>query len=314
MRGGIERYLKTFPDGGYWNGKNYLFDKRMEQLPEGKQVDQVEQEVRQVEGAKCCHCRQPWTTYRGKFKCQQPDCGVPVLVCDSCAVQLGNSKLKNGKTNKNKQRQPPDVINAKLQCELCREGYRAPQQVPDLVALKKKAEKQLLEQQQQQKNPIGGEDTRANDGTPLAKRAKIENDATTTDVPPLPRKRSPDRLFLSRLPLTVRKTQIEEWLKAPIVSIQWLVDKTTGAFYGSCIVQVDESIVAKFLNNDGRGALASTSLGPFPGLTSGGGGKKKKTSNKKLPKITPAMINEIDEVWPPEGCQQTEFPPIGFHN
>ena len=32
-RGGIERYLKTFPKGGFWKGKNYLFDKRMEQVP-----------------------------------------------------------------------------------------------------------------------------------------------------------------------------------------------------------------------------------------------------------------------------------------
>ena len=27
-RGGIERYLKTYPQGGFWKGKNYLFDKR----------------------------------------------------------------------------------------------------------------------------------------------------------------------------------------------------------------------------------------------------------------------------------------------
>jgi predicted sulfurtransferase len=33
LRGGIERYVKTFPGGGFWAGKNYLFDRRMEQLP-----------------------------------------------------------------------------------------------------------------------------------------------------------------------------------------------------------------------------------------------------------------------------------------
>jgi predicted sulfurtransferase len=27
VRGGIERYMKTFPEGGFWKGKNYLFDK-----------------------------------------------------------------------------------------------------------------------------------------------------------------------------------------------------------------------------------------------------------------------------------------------
>ena len=33
VRGGIERYIKTFPEGGYWKGKNYLFDRRLEQVP-----------------------------------------------------------------------------------------------------------------------------------------------------------------------------------------------------------------------------------------------------------------------------------------
>jgi predicted sulfurtransferase len=36
VRGGIERYLKTFPEGGHWKGYNYLFDRRFEQQPELK--------------------------------------------------------------------------------------------------------------------------------------------------------------------------------------------------------------------------------------------------------------------------------------
>jgi predicted sulfurtransferase len=31
-RGGIERYLKTFPSGGVWKGKNYVFDRRQVQV------------------------------------------------------------------------------------------------------------------------------------------------------------------------------------------------------------------------------------------------------------------------------------------
>jgi predicted sulfurtransferase len=42
MRGGIERYVKTFPQGGFWKGKNYLFDRRMEQVPGTKDSNQVE--------------------------------------------------------------------------------------------------------------------------------------------------------------------------------------------------------------------------------------------------------------------------------
>ena len=34
MRGGVDRYLKTFPEGGYWKGRNYLFDLRGEQNAE----------------------------------------------------------------------------------------------------------------------------------------------------------------------------------------------------------------------------------------------------------------------------------------
>jgi predicted sulfurtransferase len=28
LQGGIEKYMQTFPDGGYWQGKNFVFDKR----------------------------------------------------------------------------------------------------------------------------------------------------------------------------------------------------------------------------------------------------------------------------------------------
>jgi hypothetical protein len=32
VRGGIERYMKTFPEGGHWAGANYVFDRRLEQV------------------------------------------------------------------------------------------------------------------------------------------------------------------------------------------------------------------------------------------------------------------------------------------
>jgi len=28
LQGGIEKYLQEFPEGGYWQGKNFVFDKR----------------------------------------------------------------------------------------------------------------------------------------------------------------------------------------------------------------------------------------------------------------------------------------------
>ena len=34
VRGGVDRYLKTFPESGFWKGKNYLFDLRVAQMAE----------------------------------------------------------------------------------------------------------------------------------------------------------------------------------------------------------------------------------------------------------------------------------------
>lgn len=28
LQGGIEKYMQEYPDGGFWKGKNYTFDKR----------------------------------------------------------------------------------------------------------------------------------------------------------------------------------------------------------------------------------------------------------------------------------------------
>ena len=46
VRGGIERYIKTFPEGGHWKGFNYLFDRRFEQQPDLKTPDQLDKVCR----------------------------------------------------------------------------------------------------------------------------------------------------------------------------------------------------------------------------------------------------------------------------
>ena len=112
VRGGIERYLKTYPEGGYWRGKNYLFDRRLEQVAELAKPVEAE--------SWCCVCGVPWDTYRGQYKCggKLPPpvgtCGVPVLVCNDC-IAAGRPEA-----------QP------KLLCPLCTEGYLAPQALPSL--------------------------------------------------------------------------------------------------------------------------------------------------------------------------------------
>lgn len=193
LRGGIERYVKTFPEGGYWKGKNYLFDRRMEQIPGNKSTAQIDQEI----SSKCCLCRQPCTSYRGKFKCCQSLCGVPVIVCQSCE-SLGL--------------QHPEKLN----CELCKQRYRTPDTLPDLVELKRKAESLV-------KMDSSAEST--------AKRPKTsaEEKATTHH--------HKKRLFLSRLPLTVTVTKLQKAIPGTQL-VHWLTDPKTGSFYGSCIVEM----------------------------------------------------------------------------
>jgi Rhodanase C-terminal len=102
LKGGIERYLKAFPDGGMWRGKNFVFDKREAvgvDCPDGdggvvrKKAksekcgvdDDDDNNDNNRATAKCCICDKAWDRYIGKKKCVT--CGVPVLVCDSCMTQ-----------------------------------------------------------------------------------------------------------------------------------------------------------------------------------------------------------------------------------
>ena len=114
VRGGIERYLKTFPEGGFWKGKNYLFDKRQEQKPELKSDDALEGEVE----SQCCVCERTWGVYRGRYKCGVRECGVPVIV--PALRDIGEGA----------------AWQAAL--PLCVEGYRAPTLEPDLVGMKRR--------------------------------------------------------------------------------------------------------------------------------------------------------------------------------
>lgn len=267
MRGGIERYVKTFPKGGFWNGKNYLFDRRMEQVPGTKDQTQVEQEV----NAKCSVCRRKWTAYRGKFKCSQSLCGVPVIVCPDCDT-FG---LKNP---------------TKLNCELCKQGYRAPTGAGlDLAELKRNAESIVINKSKK-RDADTGITTDASSQPTATKKAKKEGASSHTD-----------RLFLARLPLTISKSKLIEALVGSDTSdddkikrVHWLADKNSGAFYGSCIVEVSSAAIAKEILDKANGGEIKL-------------GKKKK---KKKIRASFASVKE-DEVWPPKDYGNKEFPPVG---
>jgi predicted sulfurtransferase len=121
VRGGIERYLKTFKQGGYWKGKNYLFDKRMDQAPPEKSQENLDRDIE----SKCCLCQKPCAQYRGQHKCARTipssglSCAVPVIVCNGCQKAASEE---------------PQT----LACPLCVKGYQTPETAPDLVGQKRK--------------------------------------------------------------------------------------------------------------------------------------------------------------------------------
>lgn len=121
LKGGIERYLKTFKDGGFWRGKNFVFDKREAvgiDNPHGdggvlrREDRKKEKKKREKQAendgdkslllARCCVCGEPWDRYVGKKKCLT--CGVPVLMCEKCM------SLKADKT---------PGMELKVRCNLC---------------------------------------------------------------------------------------------------------------------------------------------------------------------------------------------------
>lgn len=102
LHGGIEKYMQTFSDGGYWKGKNFVFDKReavgaenfngvggvLAVEPKKKKRKSGANESNEKESddvlGQCCHCHKKWDRYIGKKKCKM--CGVPVLLCQDCCT------------------------------------------------------------------------------------------------------------------------------------------------------------------------------------------------------------------------------------
>ncbi|KAJ1420703.1 hypothetical protein B484DRAFT_351190, partial [Ochromonadaceae sp. CCMP2298] len=82
LQGGIESYLQAFPEGGYWVGKNYVFDKR-----EAIGTEAGKKGAAALVMGRCCVCCVPWDRYIGKKKCHT--CGVPVLLCAACCSAKG---------------------------------------------------------------------------------------------------------------------------------------------------------------------------------------------------------------------------------
>ena len=73
--GGIQRYMEAFPEGGFFVGKNFVFDERVTVGPEGgKRL------------GRCLACSAPHDTYEPRRRCQH--CRMLLLVCAACAAKV----------------------------------------------------------------------------------------------------------------------------------------------------------------------------------------------------------------------------------
>lgn len=73
--GGIQRYMEAFPAGGYFAGRNFVFDERVTVAGGSGQVV-----------GRCCLCEQPHDTYEPRCRCSH--CRMLVLVCPTCAPHV----------------------------------------------------------------------------------------------------------------------------------------------------------------------------------------------------------------------------------
>jgi predicted sulfurtransferase len=73
LSGGIHAYQEDFPDGGFFRGKNFVFDPRLYVPSKQNPNDTI---------GECVHCRVPYDDYSGQHRCSV--CRVLMLLCEGC--------------------------------------------------------------------------------------------------------------------------------------------------------------------------------------------------------------------------------------
>jgi len=255
LQGGIDKYFKKFPDGGWWKGKNYVFDKRNAHAP--PIIEALENEARKVTknegeysttGGKlqigsltnpsivpvigmCEACKKPWDRYKSKRRC--PTCGVPSLICKECAGEL---KIK-GKS-----------LGSTIRCDLCvNQGITSKQQI------KEKEIKELEDYRRERKvDMMAGKDNedKRNDKISVDKTRKVL-ESTITDSRASVFDES-NRLIIKNMCI---QNMTEDKLRKLVIGIShihWLKDKTTKEWYGAAFVYMaskeDASNAVKNIN------------------------------------------------------------------
>ena len=194
-----------------------------------------------------------------------------------------------------------------LTCELCKEGYVAPEEKPDLIVMKRKAES--LVNGDSNFDDVNGSGNKR--GHEKLKKERDERDKKLGKFHDEEYVTSADRLFISRLPLTITKTKLIDAL-TPVVksrfsgvekkvdgvsirSMEWLVNKNNGAFFGSCILQMNTSETARQVIE-------------FATKIEGGVKIDKKKLRIEFAKVKKAQQHDP---FPSPTAAQGEYPPIG---
>ena len=202
LQGGIDKYFKEFPDGGYWEGKNYTFDKRFAHAPPQKELAPKEEKQKAVMG-RCEACGKPWDMYRGKRRC--PTCGVPSLICKDC-FQADKDGIRK--------------LDRNIRCDLCVE-----ENITSKAQVRQRDEQDLKEYEAKM----------AAKGIPIERENKPKQPKWH---PPAPNPDGVTRLLLKNM---CRKNMDEATLMDAILGIThivWKTDRKTGQFFGSGWVEM----------------------------------------------------------------------------
>jgi hypothetical protein len=77
LQGGIHKYLDTFPDGGHWKGKNFVFDGRL-----AMSASNVNEHSDNAVIGKCIHCAIKYDSLSDSVQCTV--CKSFVILCNKC--------------------------------------------------------------------------------------------------------------------------------------------------------------------------------------------------------------------------------------
>lgn len=273
LQGGIDKYFREFPEGGWWRGKNYVFDKRFAHAPPA--IESVEREKRRRQKltenekgtekslispepvervlGKCEACQKAWDKYRGKRRC--PTCGVPSLICKECSDKKGKA-LKS------------------VRCDLCvKEGITSKSQI------KEREEKEMEEYELKLRKTYGFEvksrvrDTGTSNGLSTSTSA-----VTKKKIVPNPRNIT--RLFIKNMCVKkMNKERLCSYFRG-ITHIKWMTDRETKKWYGAVFVEMASP-------NDAARAIASVNKTHVDG----------RVINVSYAKPDPKNI------WPPPECE-----------